>query len=380
MVDNHRGVNRKKMRIGINLMGVPAKRTGIHRYSRCLMRALLESDEESEYFVFGGPHILHEIDGRGRLTKVACGSKARVGRRLKEQTVLPMYAGRWELDLIHSVNNVSPVLAGARSVVTVHDITFRKFPRERFKREKTLYYKVLVPLALRRADKIISVSNNTAKDIASAYFIPKNRIRCVYNGVDDSFGKDSERTFDLPYILFVGSVEPVKNLLRVIEAYGSISSRLPSEHILVVAGPEDWGSSGAAELAHSLGIEKNVVFTGEVSDKEIQGLYKHADLFVFPSLYEGFGLPVLEAMTCGTPVITSNTSSLPEVAGDAAVLIDPCDVEKIAGAMLRVLKDGDLRRELSLKGKERAKSFTWDRCARETLKVYKEVLSEGKRT
>lgn len=366
------------MRIGINLLGVSVRKTGIWRYASGLLAALSKIDAENEYLLFTGEYGLKQLAEGDNLKWTIFGSHRRTDRRFKEQAILPGYVRGLRIDLLHSLNNTAPIVLGAKSVVTVHDITFIRFPRERFRREKSVYYRVFVPPSLRRATKIISVSQNTAEDLASVYKVPRARIRCVYNGVNNNFGGHSERVFPFAYLLFVGSVEPVKNVLRVIEAFHLFQKRFSSQHHLVVAGPEDWASSSADGLVRRLGIENRVVFTGEIPDSELESLYRHADLFVFPSLYEGFGLPVLEAMASGTPVITSNVSSLPEVAGDAAILVNPYKTEEIAGAMLRVLTHDGLRRKLSQRGKERARLFTWERCARETLEVYKEVYRESR--
>ncbi len=362
------------MRVGLDLVGVPPRKTGIRRYAGSLTRALALQDARAQYFAFGGNHILDELGEASNITRVECSSAGRSGRRLAEQLSLPGRLKRYNLDLVHSVNNTLPVLSRLPSVVTVHDLTFFRLSAQRFEKQKTAYYRIFVPMSLRHATRIICVSSNTARDLALAYGITKDKTRCVYNGLDSDFGRNSDRVFASPYVLFVGAVEPVKNVLRLIEAYHMFRARRGGDHALVIAGPLDRSYEKARESVTRLGLLDRVVFTGEVSDSEIKSLHKYADAFIFPSLYEGFGLPVLEAMACGTPVVTSNTSSLPEVAGDAALLVDPESVEEIASAMEKILTDPDLRSELSRKGRERAGLFTWERCARETLEVYREVL------
>jgi glycosyltransferase involved in cell wall biosynthesis len=364
------------MRIGLNLMGIPETRTGVHRYAMCLVRALVGIDPTNEYIIFGGSHITEGLLDTKRVGKVTLPSKGRVDRRYREQVVIPGLAQAHKVDVLHSLNNVCPVAAPARNVVTVHDIMFKKFPRKRFRGSKSLYYRVLVPLSLRKAHRVICVSDNTLRDVAQVYKVSSGRLRRVYNGVSSDLTYSADRVIGDPYMLFVGSIEPIKNLLKVIEAYSLLVKKMRLKHVLVLAGPRDWASSDAAELACQLGVQHAIILPGEISNGSLRSLYQHADLFVFPSLYEGFGLPVLEAMACGTPVVTSNTSSLPEVAGDAALLVDPENVQEIAGAMERVLTDQDLRAELSRRGRERAKLFTWERCAQETLKVYEEVYKE----
>jgi glycosyltransferase involved in cell wall biosynthesis len=185
-----------------------------------------------------------------------------------------------------------------------------------------------------------------------------------------------KQKYHLPdrFILFVGTLEPRKNIIRLLEAYARIKDKLP--HKLVIAGTKGWLYQPIFEAVKRLSLRNNVIFLGYVDDGNLPALYNLADLFVYPSIYEGFGLPVLEAMACGIPVITSNVSSLPEVAGDAAVLVDPYNVKELAGAMKHVLTNASLRKQVINKGFQQAKNFSWKKCARETLKVYEEVYDK----
>ncbi|HUV89366.1 MAG TPA: glycosyltransferase family 1 protein, partial [Anaerolineae bacterium] len=203
--------------------------------------------------------------------------------------------------------------------------------------------------------------------------------RCVgerYHPVSDPQIAQVRRSYGLPqsYFLFVGSVEKRKNLQRILRA-GSHLWQSGERRPLVVVGARRWKYTQIMNTVQELNLERHVIFTGHVPDADLPALYSGADLFVFPSLYEGFGLPPLEAMACGTPVVTSNTSSLPEVVGDAAITVDPYDVEALTEAMRRVLSDADLADDLRQRGLERAARFSWDQAARETIDVYREVLS-----
>jgi len=184
-----------------------------------------------------------------------------------------------------------------------------------------------------------------------------------------------EYSVETPYILYVGALESRKNLPRLLEAY-TLLRQWSTGWRLVIVGARKWKSSPIFETVQRLQLESHVTFTGYVADEHLPALYAGADLFAFPSLYEGFGLPVLEAMACGTPVVTSNSSSLPEVAGDAALLVDPYNVDEIAAAMRRILEDTNLAQELRMHGLARAAQFTWERTARETIEVYEKVLAE----
>jgi glycosyltransferase involved in cell wall biosynthesis len=238
-----------------------------------------------------------------------------------------------------------------------------------------------VPRVVRHAAAIIADSSATRTDIIARLKVDPSRIHVIPLGVSAHFsardtGEARRRigealSIDAPYILALGTLEPRKNLTTVLNAYARLGSDAP---ILVLAGARGWKDSPVFEQVKRAGLSARVVFSGFVSDGLLPDLYAGARAFVYPSLYEGFGLPVLEAMACGVPVITSKTSSLPEVAGDAALLIDPTDVDELADAMQRVLSDASLSDELRKRGLRRASHFTWERTARETLDVYRIAL------
>ncbi|MBC7260731.1 MAG: glycosyltransferase family 4 protein, partial [Chloroflexi bacterium] len=279
---------------------------------------------------------------------------------------------------------VTPYLSsadGARTVVTVHDVFARSCPGHST-RSDTLLYRYWLPRVLSHVDAVITDSQASKMDLANFLNIPEETVHVIYGGVSTCYhpisSEEAARTasrYDLPkrYILFVGSVEERKNLRRLLQACARLW-REGEVRPLVVVGPHKWKYRRILQTVEELGISEHVIFTGYVPDEALPALYSGADLFVFPSLYEGFGLPPLEAIACGTPVVCSNTSSLPEVVGDAALMVDPYDVEALAEAMHRVLSDTALREELRQKGLARAKMFTWERAARETLAVYSCVL------
>jgi glycosyltransferase involved in cell wall biosynthesis len=233
-------------------------------------------------------------------------------------------------------------------------------------------------------DAVITVSRQSCQDLIKYLPVNPKKINVIPEAASLHFHPLNEAEYlpalerhgiRRPYILSVGSLEPRKNLLRLLEAYARLEGSRPS---LVIAGARNyWKSSPVVETVSRLGLEQHVRFTGYVEDADLPALYSAASLFVFPSLYEGFGLPVLEAMACGTPVVTSSVSSLPEVAGDAALLVDPRDVDAIASAMRRILDDSDLAADLRARGLARAAQFSWERTARETLAVYEKVLGKS---
>jgi glycosyltransferase involved in cell wall biosynthesis len=274
-------------------------------------------------------------------------------------------------------------------VVTVHDIVpylVRDDPQQStFSHPFDRFFDSLAMHSLRKADLLICVSACTARALVEYFSCSPDKIRVVHNGIDhDLFhpvpvnGNFLSR-FGLPqdalFILYVGSDIPRKNLPRLLHALARLKAHFPGIKLLKVGTPEYLlGSQELRKLVQDLDLEDMVVSAGHVSQADLTGLYSAASLFVFPSLYEGFGLPVLEAMACGTPVVTSNTSSLPEVAGDAALLVDPYDVDAIASALRRVLEDPALAHDLRERGLTRARQFTWERTARETLAVYQQLL------
>jgi glycosyltransferase involved in cell wall biosynthesis len=271
---------------------------------------------------------------------------------------------------------IPPAGGGQRLVVTVHDLAFRLHPQA-YPPAWRLMHRAGFRRAVREAAAIIAVSRSTASDVARLGGVDEASIRVVPLAGSLSVGEeDPAAALDRlrvprPYALFVGTLEPRKNLVRLIRAYQRIAPRVP--HALVLAGPMGWRSEPIRrELA--LPGAGSIVVTGRVSEADLDALYRGADAFAYPSLYEGFGLPVLDAMARGIPVITSNTSSLPELAGDAAVQVTPGSTGAIATALERVLTDSTERSRLSSAGRDRAEAYTWERTARETIEVYEEAL------
>jgi len=289
-----------------------------------------------------------------------------------------------DLDIIHSPENVALFikLKGQKKVITVHDIMPYRF-REFYDSVTYFRYRLLLSKTLKTADAIIAVSCNTKLDIMRYFKIPEEKIKVIYNGVDDNYKplskKEVERirqkyNLTFPYILYVGGLGPNKNIIRLIKAYYKLKKQ-NFDHKLVLVGAKRWQYNKISKLLKILDLQKDVIFLGYLPREDLPALYNAADLFVYPSLYEGFGLPPLEAMACGTPVITSNTSSLPEVVGDAGIMVDPYDVDGLAKAMYEVLTNDGLKEELRKRGLKRAKLFSWRKTAEETLKIYEEVYN-----
>ena len=237
---------------------------------------------------------------------------------------------------------------------------------------------------LKRSDKIIAVSYSTKQDLMNYFKISDNKIKVIYEAADQIFQPlSSEKVqhfkdkYDLnyQYILYVGTLEPRKNIPLIIKAF-YILNKEGFQHKLVIAGKKGWKYKTIYQLIDKLNLQKEVIFIGFIPDNDLPALYNAANLFVYPSLYEGFGLPPLEAMSCGCPVITSNISSLPEVVGDAGIMIDPYSVDELYEAMHKVLINEIVRKDMIKKGLERSQMFSWTKTAEETLKIYKEALNE----
>ena len=270
---------------------------------------------------------------------------------------------------------VPPVRLGQRLVATVHDLAFDRYP-ELFPRAWRWLYRAGLRAIVRRADAVLVPSAYTAADLIARTRVDGSRVHVtplassLPSSANDPASRLERMGLAVPYILSVGTIEPRKNLVRLVRAYRQVAPDVP--HALVLAGPPGWGTRELdSELARP--GPGTIVRTGRVDDPDLDALYRGADVFAYPSLYEGFGLPVVEAMTRAVPVVTSNTSSLPEVAGDAALLIDPTDVSELAEALARVLADRTLSDELRRRGRDRAAGFTWAATARATLDVYRQL-------
>jgi len=306
-------------------------------------------------------------------------------RILWEQAALPLLARQARLDLLHGAVNINPALSLCPTVVTVHDLSFMRYPQA-FPPMQRAYLRSQVRRSVRAARRVIAVSQATRQDVIELFRAPPERVDVVYNGVDASFCpapaaevEAFRRRAGLPerFILHLGTLEPRKNLVRLVQAFAQVRGNQAGQPPvkLVLAGGRGWDYDAIfAEVARQ-GLEQEVLFPGYVADQELAWWYRAAALFIYPSLLEGFGLPVLEAMACGAPVITSNRSSLPEVAGEAALLVDPTAVDALAAALLRLLSDAGLAGELRSRGLAQAARFPWSRTAQETAAVYRRALT-----
>jgi glycosyltransferase involved in cell wall biosynthesis len=358
-----------------------AKRTGVQRAAYNLIRALVNVDRDNEYVLFTSEDQRDNPDWKFPNVTVVP-SRLREGNspwnHLWEQFTLPRLARRHKVDILHSPANLAPLLYRGRSVVHIHDLCFIVNPQWYSFSFRTLY-NFLIPRLVRRAAKVITNSNNSRNDLLQFCNLSAERVSQVYWAVDDLFMQPPAADDEWPltdYILCVGSLEPRKNIGTLLEAYERLRAENPSiKTKLVLIGGE---SQVFAEVRLKVKrFKEDILFKGFVSDHVLRDFYRHASLFVYPSLYEGFGLPPLEAMACGVPVVTTLTSSIPEAVGDAALMVSPSDAAQLAKTMGRVLADAELRQRLIERGKEQVRKFNWYRVARNTLAVYYEVYNSS---
>jgi glycosyltransferase involved in cell wall biosynthesis len=367
-------------------IGIDARKLhdfGIGTYIRNLLRELARLDRETEYVLLC----------QARDTDIA----ARLGENfravvdpsppysIREQVTVPWALRRAGVRVFHAPHYVLPPLARCRSVVTIHDCIHLMFPEYLPNRLALGYARASLWLASRTSDRILTVSEASKRDILRFFDVPADKITVIYNGIDERFLKppDDEEVrrtceryqLESEFVLYAGNVKPHKNLERLIDAFHLVRQRGLDHLQLVIIGDEISRYAELRRAVHRYNLHKHVRFLGHLAEESLMALYRRASAFVFPSLYEGFGLPPLEAMASGAPVVTSNVSSLPEVVGDAAVLVDPRDAASIADGIYRVLDDSGLRADLRARGFVRAAEFSWERAVRQIRDIYADVAA-----
>jgi glycosyltransferase involved in cell wall biosynthesis len=372
-------------RIGFLTYGLDRPLSGVTRVAQELGRALQRAGECE--VVFLTPYARGPFRGeRGTAAAALPGCRLLPGLLALGGPLIALAARRRKLDLVHDPIGVSPFTLGRwaggfKRVVTLHDAIAFRYPQG-YPWLNNFVHRRYVPWTLPNVDGVITDSEDARRDLGRYLQLPLEGVQVVPLGVDPRFRPlpvDEARAAVArlgvvgPYVLSVGAQQARKNVARLVEAFARVRRRFPS-YRLVIAGPALWRHPGFGQQIEALGLREAVTVLGYVPDDALPALYGAAGLFAFPSLYEGFGLPVLEAMACGTPVVCANATSLPELAGDAAVLVDPTDTTALAGAMERVLGDPALQASLRARGQARAATFTWERTARETAAVYRRVV------
>lgn len=389
------------MKIAIDLTQISADKTGVGIYAVNLVREMCRLNNVSRKFHFfffvqdnddEFLRLLNKIDKVKKSTIFPVRSsifRKMPSRFFFEQIILPRQCRGADVNLIFSTHYTIPYFTRIKRVVAFHDMTFYLFPRLH-QGIKKLYFKTLIPLSVRKSSAIITVSESTKKDMLSRFRrLDPDKMKVIHHGV--TLFKEKEKDLhptwekimgkyqltERGYFLFVGTLEPRKNIIGIVKAFHHVrqTDEMYNQYKLVIVGKKGWFYNEIFETVKNLKLEEAVIFTGYISEDEKQVLLLKAFLFVYPSFYEGFGIPILEAMAGGVPVITSNVSALPEVAGDSALLVNPYHWQEISTAMLRVLSDQTLYEKLSKKGLERAGKFSWKETAAKTLELFEKLIT-----
>lgn len=376
------------MKIAIDGSIIGEEITGTGFYITNLINGLMKIDNLNNYYIFGDEKCLRKyikLDKKN-FKIVQRKFKNRIIKVLWEYFIFPFELKKLRIDILHSPNYITPLLKlGFKIVLTIHDLTFLLFP-EKHTITKRLLFGKMVPIFIKMSDKIVSVSENTKKDILKFFNVLEAKIIVTYESYPDyyNYSIDKEKAKEIlvkygiekKYILYIGMIEPRKNIISILKAFVELDKELEID--LVIVGKKGWYFKEIEEYMmkiEKLKLRNNIIFTGYVPEEELKYFYKVALMFIYPSLYEGFGLPPLQAMACGIPVITSNISSLPEVVGDAAIKINPHDLGELKNSIKWLYKNKEKRDKLIKKGLENSKKFSLENVALNVLSVYNSLNS-----
>ncbi len=379
---------RVKVRVGINASKAFDVHTGVGRYTANMCRFISKTGNNKDYYFYTPGRMCNTVMADMEVThleKPVVTKQNNILRILWEQIVLPICSRKDRLDLFHYTDHaLSLLFRKGPIIITVHDIAYLRLPNL-LNTSRRIYKKYILQASIKKASIIVVVSYATKKDIIKYFGIREEKIKVIYLGVESRFRpinnvEEFRLKNNLPskMVLNVGTLEPRKNVVSLIKAFKKLREKGFKDYKLVIAGGKGWLYEEIfKEVSHS-DLKQEVLFLGVVRDDDLPMLYNCADIFVYPTLYEGFGLPPLEAMACGIPVVTSNTSSLPEVVGDAGIMVNPTDINSLCDSMYSLLKEKKLRLRMRNMGLERSKLFSWDKAAEKMLKVYDEALSAHK--
>lgn len=385
------------MRIGIDARKILnpelGEAIGVGHYTYQLIRYLLKIDKKNEYVLFFDYRVREKDIEKFKQpnVKIRFYPFSHYGKYLPgayNEILGAATLVKEELDLVHATSALSRIPSSyrGRMIVTVHDLSFFKVPEVYPKIFRTRS-RTVTGMMVGKAEKVIAVSSSIKSDLSEMLKVPDEKVDVVYSGFDNRFLGASqvprEKVLEKygvkdRYILFLGTLEPSKNIVRLLEAFRTFREKLAkdgkkNDYKLILAGKRGWLAQEYRQIAKDLGIEKNVRFAGYIIGDDLLPLFSEADFFVMPSLYEGFGATVLEALASGTPAIVSSVSSVPEIAGKAALYVDPIDTEGIARAMSMLARDEELKRRLKEEGRSQVRNFDWEKCARETLEIYNKL-------
>lgn len=373
------------MKIAIDALPVKSLQHGMGTYIFNLLKEMAQLDQAHDFVVFKKPSVFTDLEKSQRFNiQFRNLSKGLARRVVWEYTTLPKLLQKEQVDIFWGPSNFLPLRKACKYVVTIHDLSsFTYAHTYPYLRRK--YYQYIIKQAVKRADLIITDSEFSRQDIINTFSVLPEMVKKIYCGIDDIFRRiesldaiaQVKSKYKLPddFILTLGVIEPKKNTERLIRAYAQLRDKHNNVPKLVIGGSKKygWNNRRIFELVETLVLKDAVNFTDFIEQKDLPVVYSAAKLFILPSLFEGFGLPVIEAMACGTPVITSKTSSLPEITGDAAVLINPYDTEEIGQAIIKVISDQQLQTEMRVKGFENVKRFSWQESAHELLCMFEQV-------
>ena len=371
------------MKIGIDLHTVTRFMQGTRTYTLGIVKNLLDIDKDNKYYLYitrDNEHIrdifpqdnvfFRHIFPHNRIIRIPIS--------------FPIRLAMDSVDVFHC-QYMGPPLAKTPYVVMIHDIIHEYFP-EFYPRSLCYMMRVFYPISARRATRILTVSESSKRDIIKYFKVSEEKVIVTYDAAAEDFRPIMEKDkiksalqkygIDGKYILFVGRLEPRKNIPNLIRAFHELKKWKNIEQKLVIVGMKYFRYEEIFQCVNNLGLQNEVILTGRVEDNELPLFYNGASLFVYPTIAEGFGIPPLEAMACGTPVISSNTSSLPEVVGDAGILLDPYNIKDLAGAIYKVLSDKNLHEKMKSEGLKRAKVFSWKETAKKTLNVFNDIYNE----
>jgi glycosyltransferase involved in cell wall biosynthesis len=373
----------KKMKIAIDARFYRKSTGGIGRYTRALLLELSKIDHNNQYTIFLTPNdkLEYNIKAKNFIPQIVDIKHYSVA----EQTKFLKILNRGDFDLVHFTNFNHPILYKKKFIATIHDLTLMLYPGGKHSLAKKIGFKLVISKAVKKAVKIISVSEATKKDLINVFKADTKKIKVIYEGIDESYKmkKQELRTknenilkkynITKPYLLFISQWRPHKGIVQLVESFEILKKKFKISHQLVIVGKSIPGFPEISYTIHHTPYTKDIVTPGFVAEEDLPILYQNADVFVFPSHYEGFGLPPLEAMACGTSVAASNVSCIPEILGSAAIYFDPYSPEKIAEAIYKILHSLSLKKTLIGRGLAQAEKYSWTKMAKETLDLYRNI-------